>query len=126
MIAGRPAATIALHHRRQVQTVDHFDDKPCEMLLGKPFIERRRKQKPRRAVKLPEIAHQAHLASESIAPTYLVRHSSAKSDRLRTSLGASGGLLAVGGVGALGLGDDACALGGSGDSCNSPASTSAR
>jgi hypothetical protein len=26
------------------------------MLLGKPFIERRRKQKPRRAVKLPEIA----------------------------------------------------------------------
>jgi hypothetical protein len=43
------------------------------MLLGKPFIERRRKQKPRRAVKLPEIAHQAHPASESIPQTYLVR-----------------------------------------------------
>src|SRR5580704_8645161 len=66
MIAGRPAATIALYHRRQVQPVDHLDDKPREMPLGKPFIERRRKQKPRRTVKLPEIAHQAHPAGESI------------------------------------------------------------
>src|SRR5215472_14505343 len=66
MIAGRPAATIALHHRRQVQPVVHLDDKPREMPLGKPFIERRRKQKPRRAVKLPEIGHQARPASESI------------------------------------------------------------
>src|SRR5271155_3053068 len=74
MIAGRPAATIALYHRRQVQRVDHLDDKPREMPLGKPFIERRRKQKPRRTVKLPEIAHQAHPASESIAPSYPVRH----------------------------------------------------
>src|SRR5580658_78003 len=74
MIAGRPAATIALYHRRQVQPVDHLDDKPREMPLGKPFIERRRKQKPRRAVKLPEIAHQAHPAGESIAPSYPVRH----------------------------------------------------
>src|SRR5271163_199586 len=73
MIAGRPAATIALYHRRQVQPVDHLDDKPREMPLGKPFIERRRKQKPRRAVKLPEIAHQAHPAGESIAPSYPVR-----------------------------------------------------
>src|SRR5271169_3927717 len=68
MIAGRPAATIALYHRRQVQPVDHLDDKPREMPLGKPFIERRRKQKPRRTVKLPKIAHQAHPAAESIAP----------------------------------------------------------
>src|SRR5262245_45395808 len=74
MIAGRSAATIALHHRRKVQPVDHLDDKPCEMPLGKPFIERRRKQKPRRAVKPPEIAHQAHPASESIPPSYRVRH----------------------------------------------------
>ena len=44
------------------------------MRLGKPFIERRRKQKPRCTVKLPEIAHQAHPASESIAPSYPVRH----------------------------------------------------
>src|SRR6516165_9756447 len=88
MIAGRPAATIALHHRRQVQPVDHLDDKPREMLLGKPFIERRRKQKPRRAVKLPEIAHQARPASESIPPIYLVRQSSAKSDRLLDALAA--------------------------------------
>ena len=42
--------------------------------LGKPFIDRRRKQKPRRAVKLPEIAHQAHPAGESIAPSYPMRH----------------------------------------------------
>src|SRR5262245_659778 len=74
MIAGRPAATIALYHRRQVQSVDHLDDKPREMPLGKPFIERRRKQKPRTAVKLPEIAHQAHPAGESIAPSYPLRH----------------------------------------------------
>src|ERR1700681_4091066 len=74
MIAGRPAATIALYHRRKVQPVDHLDDKPREMPLGKPFIERRRKQKPRCTVKLPEIAHQAHPASESIAPSYPVRH----------------------------------------------------
>src|SRR5215510_9863123 len=74
MIAGRSAATIALHHRRKVQPVDHLDDKPCEMPLGKPFIERRRKQKPRRAVKPPEIAHQAHPASESIPPSYRMRH----------------------------------------------------
>jgi hypothetical protein len=52
---GRPAATIALYHRRQVQSVDHLNDKPREMPLGKPFIERRRKQKPRAAVKLPEM-----------------------------------------------------------------------
>jgi hypothetical protein len=44
------------------------------MPLGKPFIERRRKQKPRRAVKLPKIAHQAHPAGKSIAPSYPVRH----------------------------------------------------
>src|ERR1700731_3594648 len=74
MIAGRPAATIALYHRRQVHPVDHLDDKPREMPLGKPFIERRRKQKPRRTVKLPEIAHQAHPVGESIAPSYPVRH----------------------------------------------------
>src|SRR5271167_2165827 len=74
MIAGRPAATIALYHRRQVQSVDHLDDKPREMPLGKSFIERRRKQKPRRTVKLPKIAHQAHPAGESIAPSYPVRH----------------------------------------------------
>src|ERR1700719_3980028 len=74
MIAGRPGATIALLHPRQVPPVDHLDDKPREMPLGKPFIERRRKQKPRRTVKLPEIAHQAHSAGESIAPSYRVRH----------------------------------------------------
>src|SRR6516164_2699818 len=74
MIAGRPAATIALYHRRQVQPVDHLDDKPRQMPLGKPFIERRRKQKPSRAVKLPEIAHQAHRAGESTAPSYPVSH----------------------------------------------------
>src|SRR5215470_5455458 len=82
MIAGRPAATIAVHHRRQVHPVDHLDDNPCEMPLGKPFIERRWKQKPRRAVKLPEIAHQARPASESIPRTCLVRQRSPKSDRL--------------------------------------------
>src|SRR5580698_11039752 len=85
MIAGRPAATIALYHRRQVHPVDHLDDKPREMPLGKPFIERRRKQKPRRTVKLPEIAHQAHPAGESIAPSYRVPRS-AKSDRLLGSV----------------------------------------
>src|ERR1700722_9571992 len=81
MIGGRPAATIALYHRRRVQPVDHLDDKPREMPLGKPFIERRRKQKPRRAVKLPEIAHQAHPAANQFRHhTRCVR--SAKSDRL--------------------------------------------
>src|SRR5271155_6262953 len=57
MIAGRPAATIALPHRRQVQPIDPLDDKPSEMLLGKPLIERRRKQKARLAIKLTEITH---------------------------------------------------------------------
>jgi hypothetical protein len=47
---------------------------PTQMPLGKPLIERRRKQKPRRAVKLPEIAHQDHRAGESIAPWYPVHH----------------------------------------------------
>src|SRR6201987_383429 len=86
MIAGRPAATIALYHRRQVQPVDHLDDKPREMPLGKPFIERRRKQKPSRAIKLPEIAHQAHRPGESIAPSYPVRHMIRKSDRLQEAI----------------------------------------
>jgi hypothetical protein len=59
--------------RRQVQPVDHLDHKPREMPLGKPFIEPRRKQKPCRAVKPPEIAHQAHPAGESFAPSYPLR-----------------------------------------------------
>src|ERR1700732_1188050 len=74
MIPRRPATTITLYHRQQAHPVDHLDDKPREMPLGKPFIERRRKQKPRRTVKLPEITHQAHPVGESIAPSYPVRH----------------------------------------------------
>jgi hypothetical protein len=57
---GRPAATIALYHRRQVQPVDHLDDKPQEMPLRKPFIELRR--------------YQAHRAREPNVPAYPVRH----------------------------------------------------
>ena len=57
MIASRTGAPIALHHRRQVQPVDHLHNKPRQVLLGKPFIERRRKQKSRLAIKLAEIAH---------------------------------------------------------------------
>ena len=64
-LAGGPAETAA----GGAGLVDHLNDKPREMPLGKPFIERRRKQKPRRAVKQPEIAHQGHRAGESIAPS---------------------------------------------------------
>src|SRR5207342_3023067 len=57
MIASRAGTSIALHHRRQVQAVDQLDNKPRQVLFGKPFIERGRKQKSRLAIKLAEIAH---------------------------------------------------------------------
>ncbi len=72
MITGRAGAPIAPHHRRQVQPVDHLNNKPCQMPLGKPFIKRWRKQKSRLAIKLTEIAHQAASRRESIAPEYPV------------------------------------------------------
>ena len=70
MITGRPGAAIAPHHRRKVQPVDHLDNKPRQMPLGKPVIERGRKQKSRVAVKLAEIAHRSAPKRESIAPQY--------------------------------------------------------
>ena len=83
MIASRAGTLIALHHRRQVQPVDHLHNKPRQMLFGKPFIERGRKQKSRLAIKLAEIAHRWHPGGESIAPEYpasrIIRY---KSDRL--------------------------------------------
>jgi hypothetical protein len=42
------------------------------MPLGKPFIERRRKQKPRRAVKLPEITSQ-RINSANIPGASMIR-----------------------------------------------------
>src|SRR5579864_5697198 len=56
--------------RRQVQPVDHLNNKPCQMPLGKPFIKRWRKQKSRLAIKLTEIAHRVASRRESIAPGY--------------------------------------------------------
>ena len=81
-IVSSPPGSGALRHRhfcaRLGARSSRADD--CEVgpnpseKAGATAFQCDRKQKPRRAVKLPEIAHQAHPAGESIAPSYPVRH----------------------------------------------------
>ena len=58
MIRRRPRASISSAHPAQVETVDHFDDKPRQMLLRKPLVHRRRQQLPRLPINRPEVRHQ--------------------------------------------------------------------
>ena len=57
MVGCRTRASIAPNHRRQVQPVDHLNDEPSQMLLRKPFVNRRRKKKSSLAIYRAEIAH---------------------------------------------------------------------
>src|SRR5450631_3776636 len=50
MIGSRTRAAIAPNHRRQVQTVDHLNNKPRQVPFRKPFVHRWRKKKARLAI----------------------------------------------------------------------------
>ena len=58
MIRSRPRASIRPAHPAKVETVDHFDDEPRQMLLRKPLVHRRRQQIPSLPIDRPEIVHQ--------------------------------------------------------------------
>ena len=57
MIRSRTRATISPAHPPQVETVDHFHDKPSQVPLRKPLVNRRRKQITRLPINRPEIVH---------------------------------------------------------------------
>ena len=47
MIRRRPGTAITAAHRAKIEPVDNLHDKPRQMFLGKPFVDRGRQQKPR-------------------------------------------------------------------------------
>jgi hypothetical protein len=59
MVGGRSRAPVALAHRREVQPVNHFDNKARQVPLRQPFIHGWRQEKSSVAVNLAEIAHGA-------------------------------------------------------------------
>ncbi len=58
MIRSRTRASVNPAHPPQVETVDHFHDKPSQVPLRKPLVNRRRKQITRLPIDRPKIAHQ--------------------------------------------------------------------
>src|ERR1039457_6968832 len=84
MIARRTRTAIAPNRRRQVQPVDHLNNKPSQMLLRKPFVQRRRQKKSGLAVDRAEIAHQcsAQAVENQFHNDSLCLVQTVKSDRL--------------------------------------------
>lgn len=84
MIRCRTRAAIAAAHCPQIQSFDNLDNKTCKVLLGKPFIHRRRKKKAGRTIYHSKVAHRttAYRAGEPIAPFKHISLACAKSDRL--------------------------------------------
>src|ERR1017187_8427256 len=87
MIASRTRTAIAPNRRRQVQPVDHLNNKPSQMLLRKPFVQRRRQKKSGLAVDRAEIAHQcsAQAVENQFHNDSLCLVQAVKSDRLLVS-----------------------------------------
>ena len=71
VIGRRARAAIGLHERREVQLLDHLDHEARQMPLGKPFLHRRRQQKPRLPVDRSEIAHDGlhHARANQLIPS---------------------------------------------------------
>ena len=58
-VIGRgPRTAVAAAHRVKIEPVDNLHDKPRQMFLGKPLVDRGRQQEPRLAIDRAKIAHQ--------------------------------------------------------------------
>ena len=83
MIRSRPGAPIAAAHRRQVQPLDHFDDKTRQMSLRKPLIQRRRHKISCLPFNRAELLKSAQLSKGRINASILPKSDErAKSDTL--------------------------------------------
>ena len=58
MIRRRARTVITAAHRAKIEPVNNLHDKPRQMFLGKPFVDRWRQQEPRPAIDRAKIAHQ--------------------------------------------------------------------
>src|SRR5258705_4006581 len=75
MVGLRARTAIAAAHRAQVQAIDHFHHKPRKVLLGQPFIHRRRQQISGVAVNRAEVGHPRSLRwRSSPRESYPSRH----------------------------------------------------
>ncbi len=92
MIGSRTRTAIGPAHLPQIETVDHFDDEPRQVLLRKPLVHRRWKQITRLPIDHPEVVHAAQLKAKenqrlpfynpNRRQSHSNRHRTVKSDRL--------------------------------------------
>ena len=73
MVRRRAGAAIGPNHAAKFEPVDHLDDKPRQVFLGQPFVDRRRQKKRRLAINVPEIAHRQQAPIRRINGTILAK-----------------------------------------------------